>query len=369
MSLFIFIAILVALIWVHELGHFVAAKFFGIRVDEFAIGFPPRLLRVKYGETEYTFNLLLVGGFVRIHGENGSPDASVGAPTSSDERRSMASKPRLVQAGVLAAGVAMNLIVGWLALSAGYMAGTAAIPNTSAFGTVRDVRATITQVLPLSPAEKAGLMPGDELTALQTGVQELETPLTAENITNFIGEHQNESLVINVLRDDTEKVFVAKPEEGIVPGKKALGITMADIGVLQLPVHTALLQGAISAKDVTVATAQGLSIFFSQLFRGVADWGSVAGPVGIAGAGASAVQNGFAAAAFITALISINLAIINILPIPGLDGGRLLIVIIEGIIRRPISPKLITALSLSGFALLIALMLVVTYHDIAKLVG
>ena len=369
MSLFIFIAILVALIWVHEFGHFVAAKLFGIRVDEFAIGFPPRLLRIKYGETDYTFNLLLVGGFVRIHGENPGTDAK--------DPRSMASKPRPVQAAVLAAGVLMNLAVGWLALSAGFMAGMAATPDTSAFGEVRDVRATVTQVLPGSPAEKVGLMPGDKIEALQTGLQRLEPPLTAETITRFIGEHQNESLVISVLRPsttlgtggNTEKVFVAKPEGGLVEGKKALGINMADVGVLRLPPHLALLQGAISAKQVTISTARGLGIFFGQLFRGVADWGSVAGPIGIAGAGANAVQNGFAAAAFITALISINLAIINIIPIPGLDGGRLLIIIVEGIIRRPISPKLIAALSLSGFALLIMLMLVVTYHDIAKLVG
>ena len=361
MSLFIFIAILVALIWVHELGHFAAAKFFGIRVDEFAIGFPPRLLRVKYGETEYTFNLLLVGGFVRIHGENPGTD--------SRDKRSMASKPRLVQAGVIVAGVAMNLMVGWLALSAGFMVGMAATPGSSAFGAVRDIRPTITQVLPASPAEKVGLKPGDKIEALQTGAQKLEAPLNAETITRFIGDHQNESLVVSVLRGNAEKVFVAKPESGLVEGKKALGINMADVGVLQLPPHLALLQGAVSAKQVTISTAQGLGVFFSQLFRGVADWGSVAGPIGIAGAGASAVQNGFAAAAFITALISINLAIINIIPIPGLDGGRLLIVIIEGIMRRPVSPKLITALSLSGFALLIMLMLVVTYHDIAKLVG
>ena len=361
MSLIVFIVILISLILVHELGHFAAAKFFGIRVDEFAIGFPPRLLRITYGETEYTFNLLLVGGFVRIHGEDPGTDAR--------DKRSMASKPRLVQAGVLVAGVAMNLVVGWLALSGGYIAGMAATPGSSAFGEARDVRATVTQVLPASPAEKVGLMPGDKIEALQTGVQKLGTPLTAETITRFIGDHQNESLVVSVLRGNAEKVFVAKPEAGLVEGKKALGINMADVGVLQLPPHLALLQGAISAKQVTVSTAQGLGIFFGQLFLGVADWGSVAGPVGIAGAGASAVQNGFAAAAFITALISINLAIINIIPIPGLDGGRLLIVIIEGSMRRPVSPKLITALSLSGFALLIALMLVVTYHDIAKLVG
>ena len=361
MSLFIFIVILVALIWVHELGHFVAAKLFGIRVDEFAIGFPPRLFRVRYGETEYTFNLLLVGGYVRIHGEDPGTDAL--------DKRSMAGKPRLVQAAVLVAGVTMNLMVGWLALSGGYMAGMAAVPGTSAFGEVRDVRATVTQVLPESPAEKVGMMAGDKIEALQTGAQKFESPLTAENITRFIGVHQDESFVITVSRGGDEKVFIAKPADGIAPGKKALGISMADVGVLQLPVHLALLQGAVSAKQVTVSTAQGLGVFFSRLARGAADWGSVAGPIGIAGAGASAVQEGFAAAAFITALISINLAIINLIPIPGLDGGRLLIVVIEGILRRPVSPKIVTALSLAGFALLIALMLTVTYHDIAKLVG
>ncbi len=361
MSLLIFIAILVALIWVHELGHFTAAKLFGIRLDEFAIGFPPRLLRVRYGETEYTFNLLLLGGFVSIHGENPGTDAL--------DPRSMASKPRLVQATVIVAGVLMNLVFGWLALSGGYMAGMAAAPNTSAFGTVQDVRATVTQVLPNSPAEKVGIVAGDKIQSLQTGLQKLELPLNATNVTQFIGDHQNESFVVGVLRQNAEKVFVAKPEDGFADGKKAIGISMADVGVLQLPPHLALVQGAISAKDLTISTAVGLGNFFSQLFRGVADWGSVSGPVGIVGAGSNAVQSGFAAAAFITALISINLAIINLIPIPGLDGGRLLVIIIEGIIRRPISPKIITTLSLTGFALIIALMLVVTYHDITKLVG
>ncbi len=361
MSLFIFIVILVALIWVHELGHFTAAKLFGIRVDEFAIGFPPRLLRVRWGETEYTFNLLLVGGFVRIHGEDPGTDAR--------DPRSMAGKPRLVQAGVIVAGVTMNILVGWLALSAGYMSGMAASPGTSALGEVRDVRATVVQVLPDSPAAKVGLASGDAIQSIETGTAKLPPPLTAENITRFIGEHQNESLVVQVLRKSEEKVFVAKPAEGIAEGKKVLGVSMADIGVLQLPPHLALLQGVISAKQVTAATAAGLGAFFNQLFLGAADWASVSGPIGIAGVGANAVQDGFAAAAFITALISINLAIINLIPIPGLDGGRLLIIIIEGVIRRPVSPKIITTLSLAGFALIALLMLVVTYHDIAKLVG
>src|SRR3990167_6675428 len=157
------------------------------------------------------------------------------------------------------------------------MAGMAATPGSSGLGEGRDVRATVTQVLPQSPAEKVGLMPGDKIEALQTGAQKLGNPLNAETVTRFICDHQNESLVISVFRKDAEKGFVAKPEAGLVEGKKALGINMADVGVLQLPPHLALLQGAVSAKQVTISTAQGLGVFFSQLFRGVADWGSVAG--------------------------------------------------------------------------------------------
>ena len=361
MFLLIFILILVALIWVHELGHFVAAKLFGIRVDEFAVGFPPRLLRVRLGETDYTFNLLLVGGFVRIHGEDPG--------TAARDKHSMANKPRLVQAAVIVAGVVMNVLFGWLALSAGYMAGAQMVPGTAAFGEVRDAQATITQVLPGSPAQKVGLAAGDKIESLQTGAQPVKQIQSAEQATGYIAEHQNESLVVTVLRNDEERVFVAKPAEGFAPGKKALGISMADVGVLQLPPHLALLQGAVSAKDMTVSTAQGLGMFLSSIARGVADWGSVAGPVGIAGAGGAAVQEGFAAAVFITALISINLAIINLVPIPGLDGGRLLIIIIEAVIRRPVSPRVVNSLSLAGFALIILLMVVVTYHDIARLVG
>lgn len=361
MSLAIFILILIALIWVHELGHFSAAKFFGIRVDEFAIGFPPRLLRVRYGETEYTFNLLLFGGFVRIHGEDPGTDAK--------DPRSMAGKPRLVQASVIVAGVVMNLLVGWLALSAGYMVGMSATPDSSLFGEPQRVRATVGLVFPNSPAEKTGLKAGDSILALETGSQKIEGALLADQVTVFIAAHQEESMVVTVLRKGQEQVFVAKPEEGFAEGKKALGISMADVGVLKLPPHLALLQGAVLAKDVTIATALGLAAFFSELVRGAADWQSVAGPIGIAGAGSNAVQEGFAAAAYLTALISINLAIINIVPIPGLDGGRLLIIIVESVLRRPVSPKIVTGLSLGGFGLLLLLMLLVTYHDIAKLVG
>jgi regulator of sigma E protease len=366
MSLLIFIAILIALIWVHELGHFSAAKLFGIRVDEFAIGFPPRLLRVRWGETDYTFNLLLVGGFVRIHGEDPG--------TSAHDKRSMAGRHRLVQATVISAGIIMNLLFGWLVLSAGYMAGMTSQIGAHDMQYYSDTGVKIVYVLPDSPAAKAGLKEGDTITRVITGTAESSVIEPAvgsggASVQEFIEQRADESFIFSLRRADETVNILVRAEEGIVEGKKAVGIQMADIGTLTLPPHLALVQGAQSAVDLTVSTAQGLTAFFGKLFTGKAEWSEVAGPVGIAGVGAGAVEDGFAAAAFITALISINLAIINILPIPGLDGGRLLIIAVEAVIRRPLSQNLVAGLSLAGFALVITLMLAVTYHDIARLIG
>lgn len=372
MALVIFIVILVALIWVHELGHFSAAKFFGVRVDEFAIGFPPRLVRVKWGETEYSFNLLLVGGYVKIFGEN--PDEGTGDPSTGSGRdpRALTSKNRGVQAAVLLAGIAFNLVFAWLALSAGYLAGIRT--DHSRFGTVSAPEVLIRAVRQDSPAERAGLKAGDSIERVQTGAGILDTATLGTNrradaVQQFIREHEDESLIFAVTRNGEEKTFLAKAEEGIVEGRKLVGIEFGDVGTLKLPPHLALLEGAVAFKDMTVATAQGLGAFLGQLALGRADFSQVAGPIGIAGVGSAAVAMGFGTAATVAALISINLALINLLPIPGLDGGRLLIVVIEALIRRPVSPRVTNALMFAGLAFIVVLMVAVSIHDIARLVG
>ena len=366
MSLLIFILILVALIWVHELGHFIAAKLFGIRVSEFAIGFPPRLFKIRFGETLYSFGALLVGGFVNIFGENAQEGA--GNP------RSMASKPRPVQAAVIVAGVVMNLVFAWLALSAGYMAGMPASVGDASVGTVNNARPTVVGVLPESPAALAGVKAGDRVLLLQTATDVLDTRTLstdkqAELVRQFIGAHAERNIILTVDRKGKEETLIAKGVDGLIEGRKAIGIHLDDVGVLQLPVHLAAVQGAVKTWEITVATAQGLSTFLFNVVRGAANWAGVAGPVGIATLGSMAVETGFSAVVFITAVISVNLALINLLPIPGLDGGRLLIISIESIIRRPVSPRVTVPLTLAGFALIIMLMVAVTYHDIAKLVG
>ncbi|MBP9710688.1 MAG: site-2 protease family protein [Candidatus Pacebacteria bacterium] len=361
MTFIIFILILVALILVHEFGHFIVAKLSKIKVEEFGIFFPPRLFAIKKGETEYSFNWLPFGGFVRIFGENHNENAS--------DPRSFASKPRYTQAAVVVAGIVMNILFAWLVLSLGYMVGLPSAADRADAGQVSDVKTMITAVLPDSPAAKAGILAEDVVKTVGTGMIAPQTFETADDVQSFIAAHGEESIILTVLRDDEEKTFIARPVEGFVEGRKALGVQLGDVGVLKLPVHLALVQGAKLTYEMTVGTAQGLASFFVQIARGVADFTTVAGPIGIVNIGAGAVTDGFAAAVVLTAVISINLAIINLLPIPGLDGGRLLIIAVESVLRRPVSKKITMALTLAGFGLLITLMLVVSYHDIVRLVG
>jgi regulator of sigma E protease len=365
MFILIFVLILIALIIVHEFGHFIVAKFFKIRVDEFGIFFPPRLFAKKFGETEYSINLLPLGGFVKIFGEN--------YDEGKNDPRSFVSKPRYQQALVIVAGIAFNLIFAWLVISAGYMAGLPTAAEHKGFGTVTNQEATVTGLRADSPAQKAGIMPGDSVKRVETATDSIDTKVLNSQqstaITAFITSHSEESVVITVERNNEEKIFLAKAAEGLVPDRKVIGIELADIGILKLNPIQALGQGAILTWDITKSTAVGLAGFFKQIFTASANFNEVAGPIGITVYGASAIKEGFAAAAVLTALISINLAIINLVPIPGLDGGRLFIIIIESIIRRPVSPAVVMKLTIAGFLLLITLMIVVSYHDIARLVG
>jgi regulator of sigma E protease len=362
MAVLIFIAILVGLVLIHELGHFAVAKWLGIRVDQFNIGFPPRLFTIQKGETLYSFNLLLIGGYVQIYGEN--PDDGVGDP------RALSSRPRWQQALVIVAGVAVNALAAWLLLSAGYMAGLPTAVHHQGVGAVRDSHPMIVSVLPGSPAEKVGLAQGDVVESIETGTAQFDARYsTADAVRAFIVQHADESLVITVLRDKQDKTFLAKAAEGVAPGRKAIGVGLDDVGILRLSPPLALWQGGLLAKNIFVQTAAGLGSFAASLVRGHANLAQVSGPIGIVTLGGVAVKDGYAAVIVLVASISMALALFNLIPIPGLDGGRLLIIIIESIIRRPVPPKLVLWLTLGGMALLILLMVIVSAHDIAKLVG
>src|SRR3989339_500950 len=368
MTILIFILILVCLILAHEFGHFIVAKAFKIRVDEFGIFFPPRIAAFKWGETEYSLKWLPFGGFVRIFGEDGEAESaqktpSSGAPltakdfSASTDTRSFAKKNRWIQAAVIVAGIVFNLVLAWLLLTAGYMYGIQTPVQHEGVGVVQNAQTTIVSVLPGSPVDKAGLMSGDIVTSVITGTSQLESGADAEQIRDFIGAHQDETIGFTVDRSGETIQALARPVDGLVEGKKVVGVELDDVGILKLPIHLALVQGAVLGKNITIQTAQGLVGFFSTIVRGQANFSQVSGPIGITSIGSDAVKAGFIETIVLTALISINLAILNLLPIPGLDGGRLFFIIIEGITKRPISKKIAYGFTLVGFGLLILLML------------
>ncbi len=362
MSILVFIVILAALILVHELGHFLAAKSSGVRVDEFGIGFPPRLWKKKIGETTYSFNTFPIGGFVKIFGEDPDNESLKGK----DSSRSLTHKSRFTQAWIISAGVVFNMIFAWILISFGFMVGLPYSVDGSKYGErIQNPSLTITQVVPLSPAEEAGLKGGDIIVELVSGKDVLTEPKIFST-QNFIGDH--EEIEVTYLRGGEKETVVVEGAEGFVDGRRAIGISMDNVGILKLPIHEALFVGLFTTASITVTMTVGILDFLKNIFIGQADFQDIAGPVGIVGIVSDASTLGFIHLVSLTAIISINLAIINLLPFPALDGGRLFFLLIEVIKRSPIKPEVANMANGIGFLLLIALMVFITFQDVMKLI-
>lgn len=389
----IFIIVLAILIFVHELGHFLAARWSGIRVDAFKIGFGPRIIHWKRGETEYGINLIPFGGYVKIHGENPDEEAVSGP----DAARSFVNKPRWKQVMVLVAGVAFNFLFAWILYTGAFIFGVTA--TSESFEKYADrftnERVMITYVQNDSPADKAGFMMGDVIklvvkpasvatsdsfiTATSTAVGQING-LTIGEIQKFIAASDGRILKFEVERNHTSKIIEVIPVKGLTDDleesaiayhenktKYVVGIAMQNVGDLQLPFLSAIWEGLHYTLVMIRETAVGLYTFIINIFQGTANFSDVAGPIGIAGIVGNAAELGFTYLIMITALISINLGVINLIPFPALDGGRILFVLIEGVIRRRISMKFTNIVNMVGFVLLMLLMVVVTYKDVVKL--
>ncbi|MBX4198217.1 RIP metalloprotease RseP [Candidatus Parcubacteria bacterium] len=363
MTIIVFIIVLAALVFVHELGHFLAAKSSGIRVDEFGLGFPPTLYKFKRGETTYSLNAIPFGGFVKIFGEN--PDEE--SMTGPEKERSFFNKPKYIQAWVLAAGVIFNIIFAWLLLSLGFMIGMPVPEGYSSSTIVQNAVLTITDVQPGSPAQKAELKAGDKVIKLQAGYAVAEN-LTAEKVQQFVGSRQNQIVTVTFQRGEETKTVDVIPKTGIVSDRAAIGVGLEQLGTLRLPIHKAVWEAMKMTWYLAKAITVGLAVFLYQTVTGNAHLSDVTGPIGIAGMVGDATRLGIVYLLSFTAFISINLAVINLIPFPALDGGRLLFVLIEKIKGTPISSKIANAFNAVGFALLLLLMLVVTFQDIIKLI-
>ena len=366
MSILLFFIVLIVLVIAHEFGHFIVAKISGMRVDEFGFGFPPKIASIKRGETEYSFNALPFGGFVKIFGEDGEEVAKscvAGELTEKEASRSFVGQNRLKQAAVVVAAVFFNFLLAWFLLSAGFMIGMPTAGSSSDLK-IKDAALVIVNVLPNSPAEEAGILPGDKILALN---DDSSFEITEESVQNFIAGHADKEIKIEIKRGEDLKNISITPMLGVIEDHAGIGVSLAVVGIKKLPVHLAIWEGLTSSLKLTRDTAVALFGFARDAFLGKAHIDSLTGPVGLVGIVGDAYRLGIAHLISLTALISINLAIINMIPFPALDGGRLLIILLERIKGSSISPKIVGIVNTFGFILLIILMVVVTYKDIVRI--
>ncbi len=369
MTIILFIIVLAILIFAHELGHFLMAKWGKIRVDEFGLGLPPRVFGVKYGETIYSLNWLPFGGFVKIFGEDPTEENTNGP----DKDRSLVNRPKWIQAIVLVAGVSFNMVLAWMLISINLMIGmpvaTDGVPKGMA---IDNEMLAIVNVLKDSPAEKGGLKTGDQLVALSANSEKV-TDLSAETVREFIKKFPNQKVKVEYLRKtngfSSSTVATVTPKANSSSSDAMIGIAMQKIGLVSVSWWQAPYYGIIFTYHLIVNTFLSFKDFFGSIFTdGRGALTAVAGPIGIYALMSDATRLGLVYLLNFMAIISINLAILNLLPFPALDGGRLLFVVIEAVIRRPIKPSVANALNLVGFVLLILLMLVIAISDILKLI-
>lgn len=353
-----FIIVIGILVLVHEFGHFLMAKKAGLKIEEFGFGFPPRLWGKKKGETIYSVNLIPFGGFVRILGEDGREEKNI---------RSFASRSAGIRTGIIAAGVTMNILLAFVLLSLVNVWGLRiGLTGQEAPGqTIIDKKVQILEVAPDSPAQQAGLGVLDEIIGFKIN-GEIISVTDVPEVQSFVKEHSGQSVVIQIRRgrEITEKEILVRENPPL--GEGAMGIVLAQTGVIKYPWYQAIWQGARQTAVLLVNTAWGYALIIKNLILTGSAGMQISGPVGIAKFAGQAARVGFIYLAQITALLSINLAILNIAPFPALDGGRLLFVAIEKIKGSPLPRRAETLVNSIGFILLIFLMIYITTKDILR---
>lgn len=341
----VFILVLGLLIFVHEFGHFIVAKFNKIGVEEFAFGFPPKVICKKVGETNYCLNLIPIGGYVRLVGEEKNSKAKNSFTQKGIGARSM----------VIVAGVLMNFILAGILFGIGYGTGMDAIAtNPKNLPGEKDTRVIIAYVEPGGAASMAGLEAGDVLSEFKD----------ISALQNFTKENKGKVVAIKYSRLNEEKVTSANLADSETP----LGVSIQEVTKVNMNFFQAIYYGFVEAVLVLKMIVEMLWDMIVQLFQGNTELaGYVAGPVGIYKFTGLAVKMGFVRVLELTSLLSLNLALLNILPFPALDGGKLVFLGLEKVFRKKVVREEVeNIIHLVGFVLLILLMAIIAYKDIEQ---
>jgi regulator of sigma E protease len=344
------------LILVHELGHLIAARKSGVHVHEFGIGFPPRALILgRRKGTIYSLNFIPFGGFVRLSGE-GADDI--------DTTGRFDQATRWNQAKILAAGPLMNIAAGMVLTFAGLLVGTLVSVDTSA-GMPEGAGTYIVGTLPGSPADLANLELGMHIVGITNRSESLRDPST-DQISSFIqSSPAGEAITLTVQTNRQQETILVTPTL-LESGNQGIGISLDTLAVQRPSVWRAATTAVTTMPAQMWSIASGLFHFFGNIFSGEM-WTQVSGPVGIVQVASQSSAIGIGVFFLFLAFLSYNLAVLNLLPVPALDGGRLVIVAIEAIRRKPLNPRAVVIVNTVAFLLLITLMVAVTGQDIWRL--
>jgi len=349
MTILIFLLVLTVLVLIHELGHFLVARKFGIKVEEFGFGFPPRAFGIKRGETIYSINWLPIGGFVKLYGEDEAGGGKLGKGQKvkvADESRAFYAKPVWQRALVVVAGVVMNFLLAVVIISYIFTQGV----------TVPAGEVKVTETVSDSPAALAGLVKDDVITKVDgsevktvPGLRKKIQPKIEEPIILTV-KHQNETKDVTLT---TKKETVDGQTVGII------GVRLEDTVVKKYSLLEAPFEGTKEALRVSWLTVTSLATI---------PWARLTScPAGVAQLTGEAVQFGPLAVLTIAGFLSLNLAVLNILPIPALDGGRLFFILFEMVTRRKVNPHLERYVHSIGMILILILAAMISFCDIARI--
>lgn len=354
LTLILVILIISILVLVHEWGHFYFARKLGIRVEEFGFGFPPKVFSFVKNNVRYSLNLLPLGGFVKIFGEHGEGEGNA---------ESFVSRPAWQRFIILAAGVFMNLLLAWVFFSIGAGIGVPQVADDSA----GNIPVSIIGVLPESPAQKAGLKFGDQILEMKRAHEVSLRIETEEDVREFTDAYRGEEMTLIVRRGEDVKEIKATPRAHVPEGEGPLGIALGRLVVEKAPWYLAPFEGLRTLWRTVFLTLEGLGSIIGDFVTSGSTTAAVSGPVGIFFFAQDSQVLGISFFLQFVGILSVNLAILNFLPIPALDGGRILFLLIEKIRGVRTNPAVENMVHTIGFVLLILLMVLVTYRDVAKI--
>lgn len=355
MNIFVALFSLVILIALHEFGHFILAKKFGVKVEEFAIFFPPRLLAKKIGETVYSLNIIPLGAFVKLKGEE----------EQIDEPDSFTAQPFWQKSLIILGGVISFWIIGFILLSVNAYIGTNQAIEDSREAGVKDAKVQVIQVLSDSPAQEAGIKVGDVISEVKNG-ETVKVDKTKQ-VQEFTKQYEGQEIEVTIKRGDKEKLLQVTPRKDPPSNEGAMGIALARTGIVKYSLSEAPVQGLIMTKNLTGSVIGGWIYLGKAWISGEETGAQIMGPVGVTSMMADFVGLGWNYYLRFLALISIYLAIFNLLPIPALDGGKFVFIMVEKVRGKPINEKTERIVTAFFFLLLITLLIFITFKDIVRL--